>query len=165
MTDIVELEQRITTALDRIGRGLEAVQSATPAIDPGEVEALKSALDEERTANAQLEERVKAIREKQEQQVNALQSELAAVRAELGMLHGTFQTLDDRMSLLLKKNAALAENNAALREAAEAGVADAAAINTSLQTELEALRAAREADQASLEAALAVLEPLAEAAQ
>ncbi len=65
MSDISDLESRITTALDRIGRGLDALGPKPDAGQDAEIATLKVALEEEKTANAQLEERVRAIKEKQ----------------------------------------------------------------------------------------------------
>jgi len=82
MTDISDLQARITAALDRIGTGLEALDkaSATEPADAGEVARLTEALEEERTANAQLEERVRSIRAKQESAVETLASEVERLR-------------------------------------------------------------------------------------
>ena len=58
MTDITDLEQRIISALDRIKTGVDGMGPAAPAASSGEADDLRRALDEEKTANAQLEERV-----------------------------------------------------------------------------------------------------------
>ena len=63
MSETDALQGRIMAALDRIGQGLEKMQAA-PAEDApetGETEQLRRDLEEERLANAQLEERVKAL--------------------------------------------------------------------------------------------------------
>lgn len=162
MSDIVELERRITAALDRIGRGVEglsAAQAAAPQIDPGEVEALKAALEDERTANAQLEERVKAIREKQDQQVLAMEFELSAVKTEAAQLREDMDDLDGKLSVLQQSNATLIESADALRAAAAEGIEPSDVIAV-LEAELASLKAAREADRASLALAMTALEPL-----
>ena len=62
MTDIADLENRLSAAMDRIAAGLNNLGDA-PAAASGdqsgdqseEIAALRAALEEERTANAQLE--------------------------------------------------------------------------------------------------------------
>ncbi len=78
MSDITELERRITAALDRIGTGLVRIGGSGDAST--EAAQLREALETERSANAQLEERVKAIRDRQEQTVSALEAEVARLR-------------------------------------------------------------------------------------
>ena len=76
MQDILELERRITAAIERITYGVERLSGAAvpagasgPALS-GEGEAaariahLTEALDEERMTNAQLNERLRVLREK-----------------------------------------------------------------------------------------------------
>lgn len=157
MSDISELETRITTALERIGNGLNALAPAKPD-NSDEVAALQAALEEERTANAQLEERVKAIKEKQDSTVKALSDEVERL-ADL---------LDEEESTLAKLrqvNADLRANNDALREAVSQGVAEPHLINKSMMAELEGLRAAQTADRAELDAVLAELNGVIAATQ
>lgn len=164
MSDIVELERRITAALDRIGRGFEQVEArlnAPAEIDPGEVDALKAALDQERSANAQLEERVQAIRDTQDKRVKSLEADLTACKAELSVLHDQLGRLDEDLDRLRQANDALHENNQALRQALGEGVADAGLINSALAAEVESLKAARDADRTEVEAVIAALAPLA----
>ena len=157
MSDISELEGRITAALDRIGQGLEALG---PKPDPGaaeELQKLRSALEEERVANAQLEERVRAIREKQESTVARLGEEVERLRkaleeGEAGVAH------------LRKVNSELRANNTALREAVAQGLAEPHLVNKSMMAELESLRATQAADRSELDAILAELAPLVEPA-
>ena len=54
---------------------------------------------------------------------------------------------------------AVAANNLALREANGDGLADAHLINKAMLTELESIRASRDADRAEIDAVLAELEP------
>ena len=68
MTDIADLENRLSAALDRIAGGIDhlgassgPVFTSTSISDDSEVAALRAALEEERTANAQLKERIKAL--------------------------------------------------------------------------------------------------------
>lgn len=62
MSDISDLESRISAAMDRIGRGLEGLaKPAAGDIASDQSEALQAELDAEKTANAQLEERNKTL--------------------------------------------------------------------------------------------------------
>ena len=111
MNDIAELERRITAALERIGLGLDHLGGAMPvaADDSAEVERLTAALEDERSANAQLTERVKAIREKQEGVVGALERRVEDLS---GQLDGAVEEL----KRLKEANAELAEANRALAD-------------------------------------------------
>jgi hypothetical protein len=143
MGDIAELEQRLTAALDRIAAGLES------GSDDGMAEALAA----ERAANAQLEERVRAIKERQETQVAALQD-------EVGRLRAVVEETDADLRRMRGVNAELRASNTALREANAAGLADAGLVNAALQAELDALRALQDGDRAEIDRALDWLEPM-----
>ncbi|MEC3860620.1 hypothetical protein VK792_04935 [Mesobacterium sp. TK19101] len=162
MTQIDELERRIAAAFDRIGKGVEGLEAELaaaradpppPQADPAELEALRQALADERTANAQLEERVRAIREKQESQVAALETQVSEQ-------HSTIARLDMELQRLRQACDLLRENNVALRGAAEANNTDPHLINRSLLAELESLRAERAAENAELAGVMGALKPL-----
>lgn len=165
MSDITELESRISTALERIGKGAKAlaearttqapetIEPSKDAADPAEITRLKEALDEEKLANAQLEERVKVLHDRQEkvmgqteERAKTAEARLAEVEKELA----TFRRLNDE----------LRASNAALRDANAEGVGDAHLINKSMRTELESLRTAHNADRKELETLLEELKPL-----
>ena len=160
MSDISILEGRITAALDRIRRGVEwmdelaAAAPASPA-DAASLEAgsLRSRLEEERTVNAQLEERVRALKERQDGRVAQLEAEVAENRMRL--TEG-----DEDMQRLRQANAELRDIGAQLRVALAEGVAEPQLINRAMLAELEALRAARAADLAEVNAVIAELRPL-----
>ena len=156
MSDITELERRITGALDRIGNGLARI-GKTGGDMPAEVGKLREALEAEQSANAQMEERVKAIRDRQEETVGALEAEVARLRDAVAKHDG-------EMRRLKRINDQLRQNNRALRDANAQGVGDAHLINKSMTTELEALRASREADRAELDTVLGELKPMLEGA-
>ncbi|WP_456389205.1 hypothetical protein [Profundibacter sp.] len=153
MSDIAELERRITAALERIGTGVDGMDAAGGTADDGEAAALKEALEAEKLANAQLEERVSAIKQKQETTVKEMQERIEVLGKDLSR-----QEADAKK--LLKVNAKLRESNDELRAANESGVGDAHLINKAMQTDLEALRATRKADLAELETIMAELKPL-----
>jgi len=149
MSDIAALEGRITAALDRIGYGLEQV--ATP--QASDREDLAAQLDEERTANAQLVERVRALKEAQDGRMSELEARVEAQREQMAQLDGELQQL--RAS-----NADMRDVSAQLRTAAAEGVADAELINRAMMAEIDALGAQRGADRAEMDAILSELSPL-----
>ena len=155
MSQIEELQGRITAALDRIGKGVDA--QAAPSADPPELDALKQELADEKLAGEQLKERVKSLKARRE----ALEAELKAAQASAAE---KVEKLDGELQSLRKANAQLRENNAKLREANEAGVAEPHLINKAMMAELEGLRAARAADRAEAETVLAALSDAVEAA-
>ncbi|MGL4309065.1 MAG: hypothetical protein ACRCSU_01160 [Paracoccaceae bacterium] len=180
MTDIAALERRIVLALDRIGRGLDSIPadlsstgSADAAPQPelplrpraqlreanrqAEREAAESArlresLEAERSANAQLTERVKAIKERQENMVGQLERKVARLTQQLDA-HGLEVQRQKRI------NANLAEINRALREAALNGHTEPHLLNKSMMAELEALRGARATEIAELDEIMQELKP------
>lgn len=155
MSQIEDLQSRITAALDRISQGLEGISS--DGADAEEVAALRQKLEDEQTANAQLEERLKRMKEK----LDALEGDAESAARE----HSEGLTkLDRDLQSLRRANAQLRENNKALREAIEAGVAEPHLINKAMLSELEGLRAARAADRAETEAVMAELGRIAKAA-
>ncbi|WBL31853.1 hypothetical protein O5O51_08825 [Sinirhodobacter sp. HNIBRBA609] len=168
MTDIAEYERRISFALERIARGVETLTagggvsiSESLVVDVPEDDAsaaqiaeLRDALEAERTANAQLSERVRAIREKQETTLSTMEKRLAQATR-------SYEGAQVELARLKRANADLAEANRALIEAGN----DLAPhlINRALQAELESLRAARAAEVAELGDILDSIEPLIEA--
>jgi predicted RNase H-like nuclease (RuvC/YqgF family) len=159
MSEIDEFERRISAALDRLARGVESLgaEGAGGAPEGGadaeEVTRLRAELEEERLANAQLEERVRAIREKQDGHVRDLEERLETQST-------AFARLDGELQRLKKVNEQLRDSNAALREIATDGVAEPHLINKAMLSELEALRVARGAEAAEAAAILAALDPL-----
>lgn len=162
MSDITELEQRLAAALERISTGAEALnaQAAPPtdspddgAADSAELEKLRQALDEEKTANAQLEERVRVIHGKLEGQVAGMDDEVARLREQAAAAEAD-------ITRLRTVNAELRRINNDLRAANAEGVGDAHLINKSMLAELDALRALRDSDQQEVDEVIAELMPL-----
>lgn len=165
MSEISDFETRITAALERIGRAVAAAEEQNASgggIASDEMAAemgrLQEALDAERDTNAQLEERVRAIHEKQQSHVASLEEEVETLRHQL-MHH------DAETQKLRQVNTQLRANNTALREANATAIGDPALVNTALMTELEALKIGRDADLAELGAILNDLRPYTDAAQ
>lgn len=153
MSDIEELQRRITAAMDQVAFGLEKLGPATAA--GPDAETLK-ALEEERTANAQLEERVRSLRARAEDEEVKLRSQIDRAQARIS-------ELDVELQRVRRANSQLADACAALRAANAEGVGEAHLINKTMLAELEALRAARAADVAEADAILSSLTPLLEA--
>ena len=162
---IEEVQSRITAAMERIGKGLAALNekpAPTSEQDPGVV----AALEEEKLANAQLEERLRSIRGKHEAEVNELRAELAnsavsqKLRSDLATQSEAMARLDMDVQRLRQSNDQLRDSNAALRIANEQGIGEAGLINKAMLAELEGLRASRATDAAEASAILGKLEPL-----
>jgi predicted nucleic acid-binding Zn-ribbon protein len=154
MTDITDLEQRIISALDRIKTGVDGMGAAAPAASSGEANDLRRALDEEKTANAQLEERVKLLKDRQDGTINGLQSKTTEQQNRLS-------SLEAELAKVRATNDQLRDINAQLRQANETGVGEPHLINKAMLAELEALRAVRASDRGELDAMIAEIEPLA----
>ena len=151
MTDASDLEARLFGALDRLGAAVEALPDSTGP-------DLSVALDAERMANAQLEERVKAIKDKQETLVGRLEAEVASLRDALAERDAT-------VTRMRHVNDALRDTNRALREANAAGLSDAGLIDAGARAELDALRVLREGDRAEIDEILGTLAPILEEAE
>ncbi len=162
MQEIAELERRITFALERVSKGLAQLntQSTAPQANAApdtsvDTAALRTELEEERTVTAQLQERLRVIKEKEVLALEALQSQLASMsgmlskqNAELGRLR---RTLSDTTLEL-----------ANVTDAAQSGSIEAAHINAAMQSELQALRLLRASEADELQSLVAVLTPLIE---
>jgi predicted nucleic acid-binding Zn-ribbon protein len=147
MSEIEEFQRRIAAALDRIGQGLEGRAGGAEA---DEVAALRQQLEDERLASAQLEERLRKLKARQE----AAQAEADASREATAK---QLAKMDTDLQALRQANRQLRDNNAALREANAQGVADPHLINKAMMAELEALRASRATDRAEAEVILSEL--------
>lgn len=164
MQDIVELERRIAAALDRIGRGIEGLAPvmppppppvAAPSADPAEIARLQEALAEERMVNAQLNERLRVLKDR------------PAASAASGALAGRVERMTRQLDVqglelqrMRKTVTQLRETLRSLREAATEGLGDPAQINRALLAEAEALRATRLTELSMLDEILDELDPL-----
>jgi hypothetical protein len=155
MQDITELEKRITAALERIGKGVDRLgmqpRPAGSAPTPGAADAaLRAQLEEEKSLTAQLQARLRAIKEREakgdlQEKVDRLTQELDVKGLELQRMR--------------RVNASLREQLEALRTSAASGVTEPHLINKAMATELEALRATRLTEIAEMDEILAALEP------
>lgn len=154
MSNIEELQGRITAAMDRIAKGMEPLGKVTAGPDPETAQAL----EDERTANAQLTERVRALSTRTD-------AEMAQMRAEVEETQARMGQLDVELQRVRRANQQLLDASETLRQANAEGVGDADLINQTMLAELEALRAARASDIAESSAILAALGPLVESAK
>lgn len=173
MTQINELQHRITAALDRVAQGVakleeraaQAVPAAPsePGIDPAEVARLQDALDEEKLANAQLEERVRKLHETHRKELEAAKAAAAAASGPAAPMVDV-SALDLDLQRLRQSNEMLRATNEELRRALSENVGEPHLINKAMLAELEGLRAARSVEAAETRAIIASLTPLLEAA-
>jgi DNA repair exonuclease SbcCD ATPase subunit len=161
MSEIDDLSQRIIAALDRIGRAADALEQPAPETDSGELDALRTALEDEKQVTAQLEERIRKLKSDHAAELAALRAQVADQAAGADKL----AALDTDLQRLRKANDQLRDSNAALREANEAGVGEPHLINSAMLAELEALRAARAVDVSEADAIMDQLVPLLDRAR
>ncbi|MDC0656553.1 colicin transporter [Leisingera sp. SS27] len=187
MNQIEELQGRIQAALERISAGSAALQEASAAdrikaeeaaaeaVQAAEAAAagaasaeLEQALDEEKTANAQLEERVKVLHARLKEAEggtsagSASDEDVAAMQAELELLRNEAgdpaekQALRSEVARLKGQLEAAANTAASEKEALEDELTEAKAANDALQAQLEAAPAAggTQADAPDLDAEL-----------
>lgn len=164
MNDIAELERRITAALDRIGQGLDRLPPAATGREDADAAAqthelaselarLREELDAERDANAQLTERLRAVKDRDTQTVRDLEQRIETMTRQLDV-----QGLE--LQRMRKTTIQLRENLRALREARTTGQVEPYLLNKAMLTELEALRATRAAEIAEMDEILAEMAPL-----
>lgn len=175
--DIAELERRITSALERIGKGLEAfaaqpseavsapvaaapAQQAAPdsGVAEAEIAKLREALDAEKTTNAQLNERLKSIKDRESVTQTQLEAKVEKMTRQLDV-----QGLE--LQRMRKSTIQLREHLRVLHEAAADNMAEPHLINKAMLAELESLRATRHTETAEMDEILAELQPLIEEAR
>lgn len=122
---------------------------ATSAVNADELANLRSELEDERIANAQLQERVKVLR-----------GRLAEAEAAAPQATPDLAALAEELQRLREANETLSRSNEALREANAKGVGEPHLINKAMLGELESIRAARAVEAAETRTVLAALEPL-----
>lgn len=181
MSEIADLENRLSAALDRIARGVDSIDtsgaSASEANDINSAQTeriaeLEAELESERQAKALLEDQIQTLSgaaaanaaSADDADLEALKKahaeELQYVRAVAASEREAWEGLNSRLVRMRRTNKLMRSNAAALRQAAAAKVADPEAINQSLQMELEALQAAQELERAETDVILKTLQPL-----
>ena len=168
MQEISRLEQRITAALERIGKGVDRLAAAPPppparpapmpaapvaappvTAAPADA-ALRTQLEEEKALTAQLQERLRSLKERESK--GDLQQKLDKLTQHLDV-----QGLE--LQRMRRTNLALREQLAALRAAQDAGMTEPHHINKAMAAELDAFRALRLTEIAEMDEILAALEP------
>lgn len=169
MSEISELESRLSAALERIGRGVDAMQAVVAEPEEGEdVQALRRALENEALVTAQMEERVRALTARQTE----LETELATANEARALAEEAQASVDDVQqaseAALKAAQADAEETKAALlaaearAEAAETAAAAAAdAAEDAAEKAAEAPEVAPVADTAAVEANRELLNELA----
>jgi chromosome segregation ATPase len=184
MSDVLELGHRITVALDRIRRGMEAQDKADAAetslfdalraekVLTGalrvQIQQLQDALDAQ-DRQAALDAQV-ADQAAQDAQVadqaaqDAKDVQIAALTHQMETQAAQLQAMDAHLQRLRAATQQLRDLNGQLRQALMAGLAPGM-IDMALAAEIDALQALRAADAAEVDMILAELKPLiAEAA-
>lgn len=161
MQDIETSEQRLVTALLRIGAAAERLAEGVPGRvvqEPDTAAEVENArltrlLDEARAHNMQLSERLAVMRERE-------QAGQAALEARIGALNAQIDSQGVEVQRLRMVNVQLREAMRSLREALTSGAVEPGQINRALQAELEALQVTRQIESAELDQLLAALDPL-----
>lgn len=159
MQDLVELERRITDALNRIGAGLERPGSSETGTPPDETVArLEAQLAAERETSAQLRRDLAAA------QIAAppaaLDGDHAALQARIEQMTRQLDVQGLEMHRMRKTMVQLRENLRGLRRAQAANLADPEQINRAMMAELEAMRVDRLSEVAELDEVLTELTPI-----
>ena len=165
MQDITALEQRITAALERIGKGVDRLaarprpsppqpqppSAAGSTVPASEIEAsLRTQLEEEKALTSKLQHRLRIMKEREtkgdlQDKVDWLTQQLDVKGLELQRMRRQVATLREQLT--------------ALREAQSAGVTEPQLINKAMAAELETLKATRLSEIAELDDILSALEP------
>lgn len=151
MSELDEYQRRITAAMDRVAKGVDRIKPAPAEPD----EDIVQALEEERLANAQLNERIKTLREGYEVELATLRDRVESSAAQMGQI-------DLDLQRVRQANEQLSQACEKLREANAEGLADPKLIDTAVIAELESLRATRAIEMAEIDAVLSALAPLVE---
>jgi predicted nucleic acid-binding Zn-ribbon protein len=154
MSETDDYRDRIGQAFARIGEALERLEPVpVHRIDPAEVEALKRELADERVVQAQLEERIRGLKDKHDKRVAEFEAAMATERERMA-------ALDHELQRLRQSNADLRDVVGQLRAALAEEVSEPELVNRAMVAEIEALRATRAADLAEIEAVYDSLRPL-----
>jgi cell division protein FtsB len=139
---------------------------AQDEVGSADVAALREELEDEKMANAQLEERLKTLRRQMAEAASETADTPEAPVEEVSDASqnegqgADLAALDAELHQLRAANAELEASIAALREANAQGVGDPHLINKAMMAELESLRASRKVEAAEAQAVLGALEPL-----
>jgi len=138
MSQIEELQGRILAAMERISSGVERAVSAGAEVAAPDAD-LSNALEEEKLANAQLEERLRSLKEKHRAEIAGLEAQAPAAPIEEAPDTGRIAELESQLSDV---TAARDEPTEKLEESARAlqEAGDLSEKLNSLDDELQRLR-------------------------
>ena len=153
LSTIAQHERRLSVALERIARGLDRDPRPAAAPAASDAAALREELEAERATTAQLQERLRQLKDRDGAARRDAETRLEAMTRQLDL-----QGLE--LARMKKITAQLRDSLRALTDAAVGSTPDAGQINKAMQTELEALRALRQTEVAELDELLAALAPL-----
>lgn len=155
-SEALQLAQERTRQLEDqlAGNGVTAEEAAAKDARIAELEA---SMEESERVNADLGERLKTL-----QQTVERSTDEATKREQARAMY--IEELDATTQRLKQSNADLSAANADLCAALEAQTADAELINRAMEAELDALRTAREAEAAEVDAVMADIKPIIEGA-
>lgn len=105
--DLLEARRRIVAAFEGIAAGAEAL--AARAAEAEELDRLRAELEDERTANAQLEERIRTLRERDGARA-ALEEEVSRLRAEVVELRAAREAERSELDAVLSELIPLVED-------------------------------------------------------
>lgn len=184
MSQLDDLNARLTAALSRIRDGVAALPQPAPADQEPEKTVPAPSAESDSSVAADKDSTVVPPATPAPDEIAALKAELEAERVASTELETRVAALKDKIEkgasaedrkrrqalvdldgavqVLQAENAELRGTIERLRRAGESGALDAALINRALQAELDALRAARTAEAAEVSAILAELKPLIE---
>ena len=156
MNDINDLQTRLGVALARIRSASERLKPDDD--DEESVAGLKARLDEERVANAQLEERVRVLKDRQDNRIAELEAQVSASADR-------FAALDQEVQRSQQVNAELRAVAEEMHRALADGVAEPELVNRAVMAELDAIKAARAADRQEMDTLLSELQPILKEAE
>ncbi|MBK5934929.1 hypothetical protein CCR78_13215 [Rhodovulum imhoffii] len=144
-----DLEGRIAMALERIGKGIEALK-ASPVEGAGpDAEGMQKDLEEERAA-----------REAAEKAQNAQRQRIVQFKRWVKGLKEEIAQRDREIARLKAVNTELRVTSRALRGANAEGLGNALLINKAMEAELDALNSLRDSDRSELDTIIREIETL-----
>jgi chromosome segregation ATPase len=170
MSDIADLERRITAALERISRGLDAAPVPAQADAPGlaakdaEIARLTAALAEEKAASAKLAAQVADLQRAPREKAPLPPAAPAAIDDRIDRMTRQLDVQGLELQRMRKTAVALREQLRVTREALAASLPEPQLINKAMLAELEALRATRLTEMAEIDGIISELTPLIEEA-
>lgn len=154
MHEIGKLQRRIIAALDRIGAGVERIEAPASTSGAGtEGRDIETALVDERSATAELRDRLEATKARHDRELDEARNALDEARALL-------REVEEDRNRLKAANEALGEAARSLRDANAQGVTDADLVNNAVLAEIDTLKTIRASDRSELDALIRLIAPV-----